>query len=308
MALESEEEIARAWDHLRAEIKDKRAIRELNKSVYGVSGLTDVADWFLWERLETSGLRWELDVTKIEYLGSEVRKLKSGNTTYDATYYLVAAQGVLIVQGRPYPCVGAGENRRLDAAYKGAITSLFKNGCKWAGLTMSIYKGGPIDDDYFDSGNDGQSTNIQSPSASINTIPSEPTNPSEVINQAVAVFNGKIISDNQVKAPEPSQPVEKITYDKFNSNPVNEARIKILEQFNSSLVTPRADAWVRAMVDFWLLKSEQNQLTPEMIANQTGGTPINYAFQLLAAAHYEQCGRNCSHVSDCHKQLIEAGK
>lgn len=303
----TEVDIKKAWDYLRTEITDKKAIRKLNKSVYGVDGLTDVADWFLWERLEASGLRWELSIDRINYLGSEVRKLRSGNSTYDQTFYLVSAEGTLIVQGRPFPCVGAGENRRLDAAYKGAITSLFKNGCKWAGLTMSIYKGAPIDDDYFDLGDESTNTNTQSRSAAINSTqtPTATNNPMAAVERAVELMDGQIISGAQ-SPPTPPAQIEKLTAEKFAENPINIVRTTILEEFNAQLPKPNAEAWPQAMINLWLVKSEQGQLTEEMKKKETGGSPINYTFQLLVAAHYQQCGKSCPHVQVFHQRLVGA--
>lgn len=302
----SEEEIKKAWDYLRAEITDKKALKVLHKSVYGVEGLTDVADWFLWERLEASGLRWELDVSKITYLGSEVRKLKSGNSTYEQTFYLVAAEGTLIINGKPFPCAGAGENRRLDAAYKGALTSLFKNGCKWAGLTMSIYKGAPVDDDYYDTGSDN-SENTQSRSASISPSTTSGTQKAQ-INHAQEILDGKIVSGSTESTPKVPPPTntEKLTAEKFVENPINLVRSSILEEFHKLLPKPNADPWPQAMINLWLLKNENDQLTDVMKKKETGGSPINWTFQLLVSEHYNQCGKNCPHVMEYHKKLVEA--
>lgn len=305
---ETEEGIKKAWDYLRAEITDKKALKQLNRSVYGVDGLTDVADWFLWERLESSGLRWELVIDDIKYLGSEVRKLKSGNSTYDQTFYLVSAVGTLVINGRPFPCAGAGENRRLDAAYKGAITSLFKNGCKWAGLTMSVYKGSPVEDDYFDM-DEATNKTTQSRSATMGQIPatSSTANPMAAVERAVELLDGKVVDAGTItSAQTPVQPADRLTAEKFNENPINAVRTGILEEFNKLLPRPNAGAWPGAMINLWLVKNEQNQLTEEMKKKETGGSPINYTFQLLVAAHYQQCGKNCVHVQEFHQRLISA--
>ena len=229
MTPQSKEEIAKAWEYLRAEITDRRATKKLDKSVYGIDGLTDVKDWFLWERLEKSGLRWELNVSNVLYLGSEDRTRKSGGSTYQQRYYLVSAEGTLIINGRPFPCVGAGENRRLDAAYKGAVTSLFKNGCKWAGLTMSIYKDAPIDDDYFDTGEEGDSasSSVQSRSATIN--------PMDAVQRATEILDGKVVSVTPAQEGEAGGPppaIDKLTAEKFTADPLNRVRVGILKELN----------------------------------------------------------------------------
>lgn len=281
------EEVQEAWDFLRGEI-DQRVKRSLDKSVYGVSGLSDVPEWYLWERLEKSGLRWELDIGSVTYHGMEMRKPASGGREYP--WYLVSITGTLLINGRPFPCVGAGEGRRLDTAYKGALTSLFKNGCKWAGITMSIYKEAPIDDDYIGldrSDDNAARSNVQSRSASLPAI-----------------------QDRQEAKPATNmQPApRKLSTDEFMANPVNGTRTNILLEFNKALPNAFGDNWVEAAINLWLSRSEEDALTDEMKNPKTGGSPINWVFHRLVATHYEQCSSSCSHVGEFHKKLIDAGK
>jgi hypothetical protein len=280
MANLTPEDEKKAWDFLRSEI-DPTVKRVLPQNVYGVSGLEDVPEWYLWERLEKSGLRWELDVGEYTYLGTELRKPRNSN--YEQTWYLVSVKGTLIINGRPFPCVGGGENRRVDAAFKGALTSMFKNGCKWAGITLAIYKEGEIDDDFFDGGEGSSGGGTHSRSASTGNNTSSPANP-----------------------PAAPNPTPKITLDEFMGNPLNVVRFEILKEFNLALPNPNAETWVEAAVNLWLHNSEQGTLTPEMLSGKTGGSPINWVFHKLVASHREQCRSDCEHVSQFFERLSKA--
>jgi hypothetical protein len=282
-----EEERKAAWKFLRQEIpKGHPARKELDKSVYGTSGLSDIAEWFLWELLEQSGLRWELHVSKVQYLGSEQRRTPRTNfqtkqkEVVDITWHLVSAEGTLLVDGRPFPCFGASDNRRLDAAYKGALTSLFKNGCKWAGLTMSLYKEGAIVDEMPAAEIEPAAVEVQSRSASISTDGAS-TNP--------------------------PKPESNPTLEEFEKDPVNVERMAILEEFNRQLPKPNADQYVRAMIANWLLRSEQDGLTDEMKSNKTGGSALNWVFQLLCTQHAKQCNK-CNHNQETFDKLRMAGQ
>jgi len=120
------------------------AIRPLSQSVYGVSGLSDVNEAYLIQRLFASGLIWEWKLSDPKYLGFEDRTIKGrdGKPDYELRYYMASVNGILIVDGREFHGSGASDNRKLDAAFKGAGTVAFKNACKWVGLTIELYKDG----------------------------------------------------------------------------------------------------------------------------------------------------------------------
>lgn len=135
------------------------ALKPLNKSVYGVDGLTDVNEGYLIERLHQCGLAWEEHVLGHSYLGSEDREVKSrdGGGSYTVRYYMAEVHLALLIDGRRFDGVGAHDNRKLDAAFKGARTVAFKSACKDAGMTVQLYKGGKAMDVFYgdDSGQSG---------------------------------------------------------------------------------------------------------------------------------------------------------
>src|SRR6266571_1132370 len=274
-----------AWKFLRSEIPDGNHKRELPQSVYKVAGLTDVADWYLWQRLERSGLRWELADIKTTYMGTEQRTSLGGNSS---TWYLFMAEGTLVINGRPFPGVGASENMRFDGALKGALTSLFKNCCKWAGLTMSVYKNGPLDDSLFNE-SDSSPGPAQSRSATTNSNQS-------AVDKAVTLLGGKVTT------PAPATKPKLITTEEFEANPLNIIKVRILREFNQTLPNPNADGFVDAALSLWLAKAEQDNLTPEMRAAATGGSPANWTFQTLVTMHRTQCN-NCSHIQEFFDRL-----
>ena len=140
------------WSHLRPNPGDvdEKAIKNLPTSVYGIAGLTAIKEWWLWERLEQSGLHWYFIIDEVNYLGSETRAARAsqGRESYEYTVYLASARGILKIEDRMFPAIGASDNRALDAAFTGAVTSAFKNACKWAGLSMHLYKAGNLTDSF----------------------------------------------------------------------------------------------------------------------------------------------------------------
>jgi hypothetical protein len=130
------------WQLLHAQLP-KAALKELATSVYGVAGLTDVNEGYLIQRLFASGLPWEWRIRKQEYLGFEDKTSQSGK---EYRVYMAAVLGRLEIQDdkgwRVFDGSGASDNRKLDAAYKGAATVAFKNACKLAGLTAELYLDG----------------------------------------------------------------------------------------------------------------------------------------------------------------------
>lgn len=124
------------------------AFRPISKEVYGVEGLTDVNEGYLIQRLHASGLAWEWKMEKPEYLGAEDRAVRGKD--YTNRYYMASVLGRLIIDGRDFDGAGASDNRRVDAAYKGAATVAFKNACKLAGLVNELYLDGRAIDQIYD--------------------------------------------------------------------------------------------------------------------------------------------------------------
>src|SRR6266704_4365697 len=131
------------------------ALHALPQSAYGVSGLTDVNEAYLIQRLFASGLTWDWRLLNQEYLGFEDRAVRDKD--YTMRYYLASVQGELSIDGRVFHGAGAHDNRKLDAAFKGAATVAFKNACKIAGLTIELFKDGKAMDFIYE-GRDGQAT------------------------------------------------------------------------------------------------------------------------------------------------------
>ena len=92
--------------------------------------MTDIHEWYLYERLRDSGLPWSEIITKAE-LVSHV----------DSTFYYVA-EVRLTIDGQHFDGIGAHDHKKLEWAVKGAHTSAFKDAAKWAGISMSVWKGG----------------------------------------------------------------------------------------------------------------------------------------------------------------------
>jgi hypothetical protein len=132
------------WELLHSKLP-AAAIRPLATSVYGVAGLSDVNEGYLIRRLFKSGMTWEWRIVKQEYLGAEDRQVRDKD--YTQRYYLAAVHGELNIEGRIFHGSGASDNRKVDAAYKGANTVAFKNACKWAGLTAELFLDGRAIDD-----------------------------------------------------------------------------------------------------------------------------------------------------------------
>jgi hypothetical protein len=126
------------WALLHAQLP-KAALKELATSVYGVAGLTDVNEGYLIQRLFASTLTWEWIIRQQTYLGYEDKTSQGGK---DYRVYMAAVHGELVIEGRSFHGAGASDNRKLDAAFKGAATVAFKNACKVAGLTAELYLDG----------------------------------------------------------------------------------------------------------------------------------------------------------------------
>jgi hypothetical protein len=124
------------------------AIKPLATDVYGVAGLSDVNEGYLIQRLFASEFSWDWRIVKQEYLGSEDRAVR--NKDYTLRYYLAAVHGELNIEGRMFHGAGASDNRKIDAAYKGAATVAFKNACKLAGLTIELFKDGKAMDHIYE--------------------------------------------------------------------------------------------------------------------------------------------------------------
>lgn len=139
----------RGWQLLHSKLPPQ-ALKAIPESAYGVAGLTDVNEGYLIQRLFASGLTWDWLLTGQHYLGSEDRKVRDKD--YTSRYYLASIQGVLRIDGKEFHGSGAHDNRKLDAAFKGAATVAFKNACKIAGLTIELFKDGKAMDFIYESG------------------------------------------------------------------------------------------------------------------------------------------------------------
>src|SRR6266705_704332 len=143
------------------------ALHALPQSAYGVSGLTDVNEAYLIQRLFASGLTWDWRLLNQEYLGFEDRAVRDKD--YTMRYYLASVQGELSIDGRVFHGAGAHDNRKLDAAFKGAATVAFKNACKIAGLTIELFKDGKAMDFIYES-RDGEITPSKASAESLGTL------------------------------------------------------------------------------------------------------------------------------------------
>lgn len=126
------------WALLHSQLP-KAAIKPIPEAVYNVKGLSDVNEGYLIQRLFAANLDWEWRLHPHQYLGHEDRESQAGKSY---RVYMFSVQGVLTVGGRDFHGAGASDNRKLDAAIKGASTVAFKQACKLAGLTIELFKDG----------------------------------------------------------------------------------------------------------------------------------------------------------------------
>ena len=132
-------DMSKGWPLLHSSLP-KAALSPLPKGAYGIEGLTDVNEAYLIQRLFASGFQWEWTILSQTYLGHEDRKGRDSD--YTLRYYLASVSGELVIDGRRFGGSGAHDNKKLDAAYKGAATVAFKNAAKIAGLTIELFKDG----------------------------------------------------------------------------------------------------------------------------------------------------------------------
>ena len=128
-------EAKKGWPLLHSELPD-RALKPISSSVYGVDGLTDVNEGYIITRLFASELGWSWTILRQEYLGHEDREVRGKG--YTMRYYLAAVHGRLDIGGQSFDGSGAHDNRKIDAAFKGAATVAFKNAAKTAGLFAQL--------------------------------------------------------------------------------------------------------------------------------------------------------------------------
>ena len=143
------------WPLLHSELPPK-ALKPLATHIYNVAGLSDVNEGHLIQRLFASKLPWEWRITSQSYLGHEDRTSQEGKAY---RVYLAAVAGELVIEGKTFAGSGGSDNRRLDAAFKGAATVAFKNACKWAGLTSQLFLDGRAMDHIYDSPEKNAPTN-----------------------------------------------------------------------------------------------------------------------------------------------------
>lgn len=143
------------WALLHSKLPSQ-ALKPLPKAAYGIEGLTDVNEAYLIQRLFASELDWQWTITAQSYLGYEDRKGREND--YTTRWYLASVSGELIIAGRHFGGSGAHDNRKLDAAYKGAATVAFKNASKIAGLTIELFKDGRAMDFIYEQTDKGSGT------------------------------------------------------------------------------------------------------------------------------------------------------
>lgn len=143
----------KGWQLLHSKLPGA-ALKPLPKAAYGIEGLTDVNEAYLIQRLFASDLSWQWKITGQSYLGYEDRKGRDSD--YTIRWYLASVSGELVIDGRSFAGSGAHDNKKLDAAYKGAATVAFKNACKLAGLTIELFKDGKAMDFIYESHPDDQ--------------------------------------------------------------------------------------------------------------------------------------------------------
>lgn len=125
----------KGWQLLHSELPPA-SLKAIPESAYGVAGLTDVNEGYLITRLFASELGWKWEVLRQEYLGHEDRQVR--NKDYTNRYYLAAVHGRLTIGDQTFDGSGAHDNRKIDAAFKGAATVAFKNAAKMAGLFAQL--------------------------------------------------------------------------------------------------------------------------------------------------------------------------
>ena len=161
----------KGWPLLHSQLPP-RALKPLPTDAYGIAGLTDVNEAYLIQRLFASGYQWQWKILGQAYLGHEDRKSSKG---YEYRVYLASVWGELIIEGRSFAGSGAHDNKKLDAAFKGAATVAFKNACKVAALTLELYLDGRAIDHIYDSAEKNAATR-EEPRKEAGTVPAPHTN------------------------------------------------------------------------------------------------------------------------------------
>jgi hypothetical protein len=134
------------WALLHSDLPEA-ALRPIDKSAYGVSGLTDINDAFLIERLHQCGLSVEPGVPSVEIIGKETVTFKRGTPNeYEVHEWVVSCEWTWVVDGRSWTGSGAHQDARLDVAKKGAKTSAFKDMCKYLAMGLEVRKAGKVVD------------------------------------------------------------------------------------------------------------------------------------------------------------------
>lgn len=184
----------KGWELLHSQLP-KAALKAIPKDAYGVEGLTDVNEGYLITRLFASELPWSWEILRQEYLGHEDRQARGKD--YTTRWYLAAVHGRLTVGGQIFDGSGAHDNRKIDAAFKGAATVAFKNATKTAGLFMQLLMDGRAIDFVYQT-RDGEVAQGQQPDQS--------SEQEEVGAQPVAEGSGADSEAIKVEAEPPAAP------------------------------------------------------------------------------------------------------
>lgn len=269
---------ATGWALLHTDVPEA-AQKPLSASVYGVSGLTDVNEAYLIERLHQSELAWSWTIEESTYIGKETRKSQNG--TYDV--FMASARGTVAIETAPgsgafrlYSGAGASDNKKLDAAFKGAVTVAFKAALKTAGLTLSVYKNGKSVDILYTNEDGSTTTGIEGDERKSVAQKTAPAAPAE--KSPLSVAQGKTLMFLLAQLP---------SYD---------AAVKLNKA--DSEIAP----WNKIRVGDGVRANE---------ARKTG-TGFAGAFKALQKAHASECNGDCEHVStamqtDGYIQSIVAG-
>ena len=131
-----------AWAALTAPIPESVLKPLAAAEQRGLTGMSDIPEWYLSDRLHASGLPWSLEVLKTEMI-AHVKVFKGRDEKrHEVDQFVVGCHARLHIDGRYFDGVGSHQDEDYDWAAKGAETSAFKTCCKWAGISMSVWKNG----------------------------------------------------------------------------------------------------------------------------------------------------------------------
>jgi hypothetical protein len=289
MASSSNEQTGWALLHLPV---PPQALKVLSNSVYGVSGLSDVNEAYMIERLHASELSWSWELDgQPQYLGKDIRKGQNG--PYEL--FLAAASGTLSIETekgsgvfRRYSGAGASDNRKLDAAFKGAATVAFKNALKLAGLTLSVYKDGKAIDIVYD---------LADGTSSTGHVDDERKEPKGAGQSAQAHPEAKVnaaAADAKEADAAPAEAVPQAT------KPLTAEQTKTLLHLVESLPSNVAAADAGEEMP---ISSKRIGAFIKAAEVRSSGSGYSAALGKLGELHANECGAGCEHIQDVAKPV-----